>query len=95
MPSPAGELGILISSRNDLPFSVLQGNKIVDYAALMYSFPEKLQLPWDCIFCLLWAPGDYKSWEWKRKHLWQLSFRALASAGSWSSFGWVRQSQNT
>lgn len=93
MPSPAGELGILILSRNDVPFLVLQGNKIVDYTALMYIFLEKLQLPWDCIFCPLWAPGDYKRREWK--HLWQLSFRALASAGNWLGFGWVRQSQNT
>jgi len=47
MLSPAGELGMLSSCRNVLPFSVLQGNKIVDYVALMYIFPEKLQLPWD------------------------------------------------
>lgn len=50
MLSSADELESLISTRNDLPFSVLQGNKIVDFTALMCIFPEKLQLAWDCSF---------------------------------------------
>lgn len=86
MLSSAGELGILTSTRNGVPFSVLQDNKKVDFTALMYIFLEKLQLAGDCVFCLLWAPGSYKRWEWKRKHSWRFSFRAGASAGGWSSF---------
>lgn len=50
MLSSADKLQSLISTRNDLPFSVLQSSKIVDFTDLMCIFPEKLQLAWDCSF---------------------------------------------
>lgn len=50
MLSSADKLESLISTRNDLPFSVLQSSKIVDFTDLMCIFPEELQLAWDCSF---------------------------------------------
>lgn len=50
MLSSADKLQSLISTRNDLPFSVLQSSKIVDFTDLMCIFPEELQLAWDCSF---------------------------------------------
>lgn len=84
----------VISSKNDLPFSVLQSNKTVDFTALMCIFREKLQLAWDCSFACFGPQAAINAGSGRGNICGSFLFRALVSAGSQSSLGCVRQSQS-